>query len=72
MLHAAAFLVFAKGISHSSSLWIFISFQTDFGIKISHLTLISIGVFNFLGIFFIVFTFSVTSSPTNPSQRVIA
>ena len=53
-------------ISRSS----FISSNSFFPIKTSPRTIILIFSFNFLGMFFIVFRFSVTSSPTSPFPLV--
>jgi hypothetical protein len=72
MLQAAAFLVFANACSQLDSLSSLSFFQTDFGIIISQRTDISSLSESLDGIFFIVFTFVVMSSHTNPSQRVIA
>ena len=67
---AAAFLAFANNSSSFSSLSWFIFSKSFFPIKTSPLTVRFILSFNSIGIVFIVFKFSVISSPTNPFPRV--
>ena len=67
---AAAFLAFANCSSSSINLSEFNFSNSSFPINTSPRTTISIGSFNFLGILFIVFKFSVTSSPTKPFPLV--
>ena len=67
---AAAFLAFANCSSSSTSLSEFNFSKSSLPINTSPRTTMSIGSFSFLGIVFIVFKFSVTSSPTTPSPLV--
>ena len=65
---AAKFLAFAN-LSSSSNVSFNLS-KSSFPINTSPRTIMSIGSFNFCGMCFIVFRFSVTSSPTSPLPLV--
>ena len=68
---AAAFRAFANFGSPKTSRSSFNFSKSSFPINTSPRTVIFNGSVNFLGIDFILFTFSVISSPTTPSPRVL-